>query len=176
MGDWGGVDYRDIMAGTYAVCDRFDWIDTNRIGVTGGSFGGYMVNWMITQTDRFRAAVTQRSTSNRFNLFGTSDLAWSYSAWEFGGYPWESPGSYYDRSPISHVDRVTTPLLIMHSENDLRCPIEQSEQLFIALKQLGKTVEFVRFPDESHNLSRSGRPDRRRERLRWMLNWFGRYL
>jgi dipeptidyl aminopeptidase/acylaminoacyl peptidase len=176
MGDWGGVDYRDIMAGIDAVCDSFDWIDTNRIGVTGGSFGGFMVNWMITQTDRFKAAVTQRSTCNRLNLFGTSDLAWSYSAWEFSGYPWESPGVYYDRSPISYVDRVTTPLLIMHSENDLRCPIEQSEQLFVALKQLDKTVEFVRFPEESHNLSRSGRPDRRRERLRWMLNWFGRYL
>lgn len=176
MGDWGGVDYQDIMAGLNAACERFGWIDTNRLGVTGGSYGGYMVNWMLTQSDRFSAAITQRSTCNRYNLFGSSDLVWTYSEWEFRGLPWEETDLYYDRSPISYVDRVNTPVLVMHSENDMRCPVEQSEQWFTALKRLGKTAEFVRFPGESHNLSRSGRPDHRQERLDWMMAWFDAHL
>jgi dipeptidyl aminopeptidase/acylaminoacyl peptidase len=176
MGDWGGTDFHDVLAGLDMALERFPWIDQNRLGVTGGSYGGYLVNWIVTQTDRFAAAITQRSTCNRHNLFGSSDLVWSYSTWEFRGLPWESTDFYYDRSPIAHVDRVTTPILIMHSENDLRCPVEQGEQWFTALKRLGKTTEFVRFPEESHNLSRSGRPDRRIERLDWMLKWFGTHL
>ncbi len=176
MGDWGGVDYTDVMAGLDAALERFDWIDHNRIGVTGGSYGGYMVNWMITQTDRFSAAITQRSTCNRHNLFGSSDLVWTYTEWEFRGLPWETTDHYYERSPISHVENVRTPVLIMHSENDLRCPVEQGEQWFTALKRLNRTTEFVRFPGESHNLSRSGRPDRRLKRLRWMLHWMGQHL
>jgi dipeptidyl aminopeptidase/acylaminoacyl peptidase len=176
MGDWGGLDYRDVMSGLDAASQTVDWIDQNRLGVTGGSYGGYLVNWIVTQNDRFAAAITQRSTCNRHNLFGSSDLVWTYTAWEFRGLPWESTDFYYDRSPISYVEQVTTPTLVMHSENDLRCPIEQSEQWFTALKRLGKTTEFVRFPEESHELSRSGRPDRRIERLRWMLDWFGRHL
>lgn len=176
MGDWGGIDYQDVMAGVDAACARFGWVDRNRLGVTGGSYGGYLVNWTLTQTDRFVTAITQRSTCNRHNLFGTSDLVWSYSEWEFRGLPWESTDFYYDRSPITYVDRVTTPVLIMHSENDLRCPVEQSEQWFTALKRLGKTAEFVRFPGESHSLSRTGRPDRRLARLNTVLNWFGKSL
>jgi dipeptidyl aminopeptidase/acylaminoacyl peptidase len=176
MGDWGGIDYHDVMAGVDHVMASRQWVDPNRLGVTGGSYGGYLVNWMVTQTDRFAAAVSQRSTCNRHNLFGSSDLVWSYSEWEFRGLPWESIDFYYERSPIANVEQVTTPVLIMHSENDLRCPVEQGEQWFNALKRLGKETEFVRFPDESHNLSRSGRPDRRMERLKWMCDWFGRHL
>jgi dipeptidyl aminopeptidase/acylaminoacyl peptidase len=175
MGDWGGVDYQDVMATVEAAC-ALDFVDVNRLGVTGGSYGGYLTNWIITQTDRFRAAVTQRSTANRHNLFGTSDLVWSYSAWEFDGLPFDNVDFYFERSPISHVERVSAPLLILHSERDFRCPIEQAEQLYVALKRLRRAVEFVRFPEESHNLSRSGRPDRRRERLRYIVGWFGRYL
>jgi dipeptidyl aminopeptidase/acylaminoacyl peptidase len=175
MGDWGGVDYQDVMATVDAAC-ALDFVDVNRLGVTGGSYGGYLTNWIITQTDRFRAAVTQRSTTNRYNLFGTSDLVWSYSEWEFDGLPFDNVDFYFERSPISHVERVSTPLLILHSERDYRCPIEQAEQLYVALKRLRRTVEFVRFPEESHNLSRSGRPDRRRERLRRISGWFGRFL
>lgn len=176
MGDWGGTDYQDVMAGLDAAIERFDWIDTSRLGVTGGSYGGYLVNWIVTQTDRFAAAITQRSTCNRKNLFGSSDLVWTYSEWEFRGLPWDDPAFYYDRSPLSWVTNVKTPILIMHSENDLRCPVEQGEQWFTALKRLGRETEFVRFPGESHNLSRSGRPDHRLERLNWMTDWFGRHL
>jgi dipeptidyl aminopeptidase/acylaminoacyl peptidase len=174
--DYGGADYRDNMLLLEAALARHDWIDAERLFVTGGSHGGFLTNWITTQTDRFRAAVTQRSTTNRYNLFGTSDLVWSYSEWEFDGLPFDNVDFYFERSPISHVERVSTPLLILHSERDYRCPIEQAEQLYFALKRLRRTVEFVRFPEESHNLSRSGRPDRRRERLRRISGWFGRFL
>ncbi|HET7037291.1 MAG TPA: S9 family peptidase [Thermomicrobiaceae bacterium] len=176
MGDWGGVDYRDLMAVVDAALEREPAIDPARLGVTGGSYGGYMTNWIVTQTERFKAAVTMRSTVNRHNLVGTSDLVWSYAESEFGGNVYEQPELYHARSPLSYIRNVNTPLLIMHSENDYRCPIEQAEQLFTALRLQGKEAEFVRFPNESHGLSRGGRPDHRVERLERMLGWFDRYL
>jgi dipeptidyl aminopeptidase/acylaminoacyl peptidase len=175
LGDWGGADYRDVMAGVETLA-ALDFIDPERIGITGGSYGGYMVNWAIGQTDRFRAAVTQRSTSNRLSLYGTSDFNMMYNAWEFRGTPYDNAAFYLERSPLTYVRNITTPLLILHSENDLRCPISQAEELFVALKTLGKTVEFVRFPDESHNLSRTGQPVHRVERLERICGWFDRYL
>jgi len=175
MGDWGGIDYRDVMAGVdYVVAQGY--IDEQRLGVTGGSYGGYLTNWIVTQTDRFKAAVTQRSTCNRLNLFGTSDIGWSYTPWEFRGSAYDNPSFYLERSPITYVKNVTTPILILHSEQDLRCPIEQAEQWFAALRYLGKEAVFVRFPEESHGLSRSGRPDRRIERLQWIVDWFAEHL
>ncbi|HEX7102379.1 MAG TPA: S9 family peptidase [Nitrolancea sp.] len=174
-GDWGGVDYRDLMEVVDQACER-PYVDTNRLGVTGGSYGGYMTNWMITQTDRFKAAVTMRSTCNRHNLTGTSDMVWSYASWEFGGTSYDRTEFYLERSPLTYIKNVQTPVLIMHSENDYRCPIEQGEQLFVALKLHSKETEFVRFPNESHGLSRSGRPDHRVERLERMVEWFARHL
>ena len=174
-GDWGGVDYLDLMNVVDHVCER-PYVDATRMGVTGGSYGGYMTNWIITQTERFKAAVTQRSTCNRHNLFGTSDLVWSYASWEFGGSAYERPDFYLERSPLTYIQNVTAPVLIMHSENDFRCPIEQSEQLFVALKLHGKQTEFVRFPNESHGLSRTGRPDHRVERLQRSADWFEKYV
>ncbi|MGA7668893.1 MAG: S9 family peptidase, partial [Nitrolancea sp.] len=174
-GDWGGCDYRDLMDVVDHV-SKFRYVDTSRMGVTGGSYGGYMTNWIITQTDRFKAAVTQRSTVNRHNLYGTSDLVWSYASWEFGGSAYERPDFYLERSPLTYIKNVSAPVLIMHSENDFRCPVEQSEQLFVALKLHGKTTEYIRFPNESHGLSRTGRPDHRVERLDRAAEWFDRYL
>lgn len=175
MGDWGGADYRDIMAATDYLA-ALEFVDPTRLGVTGGSYGGYMTNWVIGQTDRFKAAVTQRSTCNRYSLYGTSDWNMMYNDWEFRGAPWDNPEFYLERSPISHVKNVRTPLLILHSENDLRCPISQGEELFVALKKLGREVEFVRFPNESHNLSRSGQPAHRTERLERICAWFDAHL
>ncbi len=174
-GDWGGVDYRDLMEVVDQACER-PYVDSSRLGVTGGSYGGYMTNWMITQTDRFKAAVTMRSTCNRHNLTGTSDMVWSYASWEFGGSSYERTEFYLERSPLTYIQNVNTPVLIMHSENDYRCPIEQGEQFFVALKLHGKETVFVRFPNESHGLSRSGRPDHRVERLEHMVEWFARHL
>lgn len=174
-GDWGGTDYADLMQVVDHVA-RLPYVDSTRMGVTGGSYGGYMTNWIITQTDRFKAAVTQRSTCNRHNLYGTSDMVWSYASWEFGGTAYERPEFYLERSPLTYIKNVTAPVLIMHSENDYRCPIEQAEQFFVALKLHGKQTEFIRFPNESHGLSRTGRPDHRVERLQRAIDWFDRYV
>jgi len=173
--DWGGGDYRDIMAGVdYAV--SLGWIDQKRMGVTGGSYGGYMTNWVIGHTDRFAAAVSNRSTCNRMSHFGNSDIGYFNGDYEYPGPPWESPDFYLAHSPITFVKNITTPVLLMQSENDYRCPISQAEEFFVALKYLRKTVEFVRFPNEGHELSRSGQPVHRVERLCRMVGWFNKYI
>jgi dipeptidyl aminopeptidase/acylaminoacyl peptidase len=172
---WGSVDYDDLMAWTDHVAER-PYIDPERMGVVGGSYGGYMTNWVIGHTDRFRAAVTMRSVSNLISFWGSSDLNWAFQR-QFGDQPpWETFENYWEQSPISHIGSASTPTLVIHSENDLRCPIEQGEQVFVALSKLGVDTEMVRFPDEPHGLSRGGRTDRRIDRLKHVLRWFDRYL
>jgi len=171
---WGTVDYEDVMAGADWFM-RQPYVNTKRVGVTGGSYGGYMTNWIVGHTNRFRAAVTQRSVVDLKTFFGTSDLGWEW--WrEFGGQPWRNPEGYKRMSPLTYAKNVRTPLLIIHSEQDLRCSIEQAEQWYVTLKVMGKTVEMVRFPEEPHGLSRHGRPDRRLARLEHILRWFDKYL
>ncbi len=174
--DWGGEDYADIMAGLDAALARFPYMDPDRLGVQGGSYGGYMTNWVIGHTGRFKAAVTMRSISNCLSQWGMSDLAYFKGYWEFPGEPWDSPLFYWERSPLAYVKNITTPLLILHSENDLRCPIGEGEQLFAALKKLGREVVFARFPNESHDLSRNGQPQHRLERLRLIADWFTKHI
>jgi dipeptidyl aminopeptidase/acylaminoacyl peptidase len=174
--DWGGGDYRDLMGALDRALTLHPWIDPDRLGVCGGSYGGYMTNWIIGHTDRFRAAVTLRSTCNRYSHWGTGDIAHRHARWEWPGAPWESPDFYLERSPIAYVRRIRTPVLIMHGENDLRCSIEQAEQLFVALKRLGTATLFVRFPGESHSMSSSGQPRHRTEEMRHLLGWFKKYL
>lgn len=173
-GGWGDLDYKDCMAAADYLED-VKYVDAKRIGVTGGSYGGYMTNWMIGHTNRFRAAVTQRSVVDLKSFFGSSDVGYSLRR-EFDGTPWSTPLNYEKCSPITYFKNVRTPVLILHNESDLRCNIEQAEQMFTMLKVLGKTVELVRFPQEPHGLSRHGRPDRRIARLEWMQKWFKRYL
>lgn len=173
--DWGGTDYQDVMAiADFAA--KLPWVDNQRMGVTGGSYGGYMTNWIIGHTNRFKAAVSCRSTCNRFSQFGTSDAAYMNGQFEFDGDPWDNPEAYLSRSPIMYVRNVETPLLLIHSEGDLRCPISQADEMFVALKKLRKPVVMVRFPGESHNLSRTGKPLHRVERLEYMVAWFDRYM
>jgi dipeptidyl aminopeptidase/acylaminoacyl peptidase len=173
--NWGTVDYYDLMSWADLVA-RKPYIDRKRMGVTGGSYGGYMTNWIIGQTDRFKAAVTQRSVSNFISMWGSSDFNWSFE-YELGNKPpWVSFENYWRQSPMKHIGKATTPTLVIHSEQDLRCAIEQGEQVYVALKKLGVDTELVRFPDEPHGLSRGGRTDRRIERLKHMLRWFDRYL
>ena len=174
--DWGGQDYRDCMQAVDEAIAKFSFIDGDRLGVTGGSYGGYMTNWIIGHTDRFKAAVTQRSTSNRFSMFGTSDVGYNNGEYEFDGKPWINFQHYLDHSPITYIENVTTPVKILHSELDFRCPIEQGEQFYTALKWLKKTAVFVRFPNENHELSRSGQPKHRIERLQHILGWFDEYI
>jgi dipeptidyl aminopeptidase/acylaminoacyl peptidase len=174
-GAWGEADMPDLMGALDGVIAR-GYVDPNRLGVTGGSYGGFMTNWMIGHTDRFKAAVTQRCVSNLTSFYGTSDIGFHFAEHEIGGTPWEQPERYRRLSPLTYAPRITTPLLILHSEQDYLCPIEQAEQLFVWLAKLGRTVEFVRFPDESHGLSRSGKPKHRVERLQHILRWFSTHL
>jgi len=169
-------DYDDLMKAVDAVMERNPWVDAERLGVTGGSYGGVMTNWIITHTDRFAAAVTLRSITNWVTFFGVSDIGWTFGKTELGGVPWEMEDVFMEKSPIRHVANVKTPTMIIHSEEDYRCPMEQAEQLFTALKVLGVDTEFIRFPGESHELSRGGKPKHRRERLEHMVRWFKKYL
>ena len=172
VGDWGGKDYLDLMAGVdHALALR--WVDHKRLYVTGGSYGGFMTNWIIGHTDRFRAAATQRSISNNVSAFGTSDIGWHFWEHEMGdATPWRDPAKLVERSPLTHVPNVKTPLLILHAERDLRCPIEQAEQFFIALRLHGVETQFVRFPDDNHDLTRGGKPRNRVEHCRRIVDWF----
>ena len=175
-GSWGETDSLDIMAGVDALVGR-GYVDERRMGVTGGSYGGFMTNWLIGHyPDRFQAAVTDRSVYNLVSDFGSGDLGWTFADDELDVTPWDDLDRYLQRSPMTWVKNIHTPLLIIHSEQDLRCNIEQAEQLFAALKYLGREVLFVRFEGQSHGLSRGGHPKLRLERLRQGLSWFEKYL
>ncbi len=173
-GDWGNRDFADVMAGTDYL-ERLSYVDANRIGITGGSYGGFMTNWAVGHTRRYKAAVTQRSVVDLVPFFGSSDCGFIFRL-TFGGYPWENLDAYRRQSPLTYAKDIRTPLLIIHSEGDLRCNIEQAENLFATLKVLKRRVEFIRFPEEPHGLSRQGRPDRRQVRLEKIVEWFERYL
>ena len=174
-GDYGGGDYEDIMKSLDDVIAANSWIDTKRLGVTGGSYGGFMTNWIVSHTDRFKAAVTQRSISNWISFFGVSDIGYYFSDWQIGA-DMTNVDKLWHHSPLKYAKNVETPLLILHSENDYRCPIEQSEQLYITLKSMGKETEFVRFPEADHNLSRTGKPNLRFARLEQITGWMEKYL
>ena len=174
-GDWGGPAHEDLMrVADHAVAAG--WADPDRLGVAGGSYGGYMTVWMLGHTTRFKAACAQRLVSNMESMFGTSDVGWFFSMTIGGKPPWEDRESYVRCSPISYVDQIETPLLIIHSEEDHRCPMEQAEQVFTALRYRGVETELVRFKGESHGLSRGGRPQSRLERLRQITGWFAERL
>jgi len=176
-GDWGNVDYQDVMAGVDAAVERFDWIDPDQLGIAGGSYGGYMSSWVIGHTDRFKAACVMRPVTNCYSFFGTSDGGYRWDEiWGKGQPPWENPDDYLRQSPITYVGNVKTPTLLIHSENDHRCIIEQAEQFYIALKKLGIEAEFLRYPNESHGLSRGGQPWHRIHRLRHIVDWFEDHL
>jgi dipeptidyl aminopeptidase/acylaminoacyl peptidase len=172
---WGSVDYTDLMAVVDAATEQFDFVDPERLGVLGGSYGGYMTSWIVGHTDRFKAACSERAVNSMISEFGSSDFGWFMRSY-LGVFPFEDLQPYIDQSPVTYADKITTPLLILHSEDDLRCNIEQAEYLFTALRILGREVEFVRFPGESHELTRSGSPFHRVTRFEILLDWFGRYL
>jgi len=172
VADWGGKDYEDIMAGVDALVQR-GVADPDRLGVTGWSYGGFMTNWVITQTTRFRAAVAGACVANRHNFYGTSDIGFTFGEHHWKGNPWENPDRLLERSPLQYVDRVETPLLLVHGEGDLRCPIEQSDQMYIALKRQGKPVVYTRYPDEFHGFTQ---PLHRLDRYERLVAWFEHYL
>lgn len=173
--NWGANDYVDVMNGVDAALARYPWIDRDRLGVTGGSYGGYLTNWIVGHTTRFKAAVTLRSISNFISDDGTRDGAYGHAD-DFGGDIFEKHDLYWDRSPLKYVQQVKTPTLVLHSDNDFRVPIEQGEQWFRALRHFGVPSEIVFFPRENHNLTRTGEPKHLVESLNWQVYWFDRYL
>ncbi|WP_046213456.1 S9 family peptidase [Paenibacillus wulumuqiensis] len=175
-GDYGGGDYRDLMEVTDYVLEHYDWIDPDRLGVTGGSYGGFMTNWIVGHTDRFKAAVTQRSICNWVSFYGVSDIGFYFTEDQIGGTPWQRLETLWKHSPLAFVENVKTPILVLHGEQDLRCPMEQAEQWFTGLKRIGAVTRLVRFPDADHNLSRSGHPQLRIQRLEHIAGWFEQYL
>ncbi len=172
--DWGNRDYLDVMAFTDAIAE-LGWVDPQRIAAAGGSYGGYMVNWLAGHTDRYAAFCAQRSICNMVSQGGTSDFS-PFRQDRAGGTPEGNAEVLWNQSPLKFAANVRTPTLILHQELDHRCPIEQGEQWFAALKRMGVPSRFIRFPEESHGLSRTGKPSRRYDRLGYMLDWFLRYV
>ncbi len=175
INDWGGKDYEDVLAGLDAAIAR-GGVDEARLGVAGGSYGGFMTNWAVGHSDRFKAGVTMRSVVNMATMFGVSDVGWGLVIDELSATPWGDLDRLMRFSPITYVEDINTPLLILHSDNDLRCPVEEAEQLFSALKYLERETKLVRFEGQSHELSRSGHPRSRVIRLREIVGWFERYM
>jgi dipeptidyl aminopeptidase/acylaminoacyl peptidase len=173
--EWGGKAYTDIMTGVELALKQNAWIDRDRLGVTGGSYGGFMTNWIVTQTNLFKAAVTLRSISNFVSDDGTRDGAYGHER-DFGGDIFHNFDEYWKYSPLHYVQNVKTPTLVMHSDNDFRVPIEQGEQWFRALQRYHVTSEIVFFPRENHNLTRTGEPKHLVESLNWQMYWFDRFL
>jgi len=175
VNNWGGMDYQDVMAGVDAALRQNPWIDTEKLGVTGGSYGGYMTNWILGHTTRFKAAVTLRSVSNFISDDGTRDGAYGHED-DFKGFLFDDFEQYWDASPLKYARNVKTPTLVLHSDNDYRVPLEQGEQWFRALKHYGVNAELVIFPRENHNLTRTGEPKHLVESLNWQCYWFERFL
>jgi len=174
-GAWGGDDWRDVKAVTEYMKSR-PFVDTKRMGVMGGSYGGYMTLWTIGHTNDFKAAISDRCVSNLHSMAGSSDFVEVPDQY-FPGNAWDKPEALWDSSPLKHIGKVKTPTLLIHSEGDLRCNVEQAEQVFSALQVRGVASRFVRYPrSTSHGLSRSGPPDLRLHRLEHISNWWKNHL
>jgi dipeptidyl aminopeptidase/acylaminoacyl peptidase len=172
---WGDADYDDVMAVIDTACKQFDFIDKDRLGVLGGSYGGYMTSWIVSHNKKFKAACSERSANNLALMEGNSDIATAFFGYH-GKSVMDDAEEYRRQSPTTYLKDITTPLLILHSEDDLRCPIAQAEELFAGLRWLGRDVEMVRFPGESHEMSRSGAPKHRIQRFEIILEFFDRHL
>ena len=169
---WGTVDVDDVMAVLDGALARYRFCDPDRVGMLGGSYGGYMATQLAGRfSDRFRAICSERAVNNLISEEWSSDIATAFRS-EHGANHLEDPELYASMSPIRYVADIDVPMLLLHSENDFRCPISQAEELFVALRLLGKDVTFYRFPGEGHELSRSGSPVHRRMRAEIVLDWF----
>ncbi len=173
---WGSVDVDDVLAVLDATLERYRFCDAKRVGMLGGSYGGYMATLLAGRHgDRFRAICSERAVNNMISEEWSSDIGTIFRV-EHGPSYLDDPDEYARISPVRHVRNIDVPMLLIHSENDLRCPIGQAEELFVALRLLGKDVTFYRFPDEGHELSRSGSPLHRRMRAEIILDWFTEHL
>jgi dipeptidyl aminopeptidase/acylaminoacyl peptidase len=174
--DWGPGPQADIEAGLDKLV-KAGKVDPERVGVTGGSYGGYLTAWMIGHSDRYRAAVSCRGVYDMAGEMTSGDLGGPlFGHYELDAQPWTDPELYREMSPLTYADAIHTPLLIQHAEQDLRCPITQAEQMFSVLRSMKRQVRLMRVPGESHELTRSGSPFRRIENIERIADWFVHYL
>ena len=173
---WGSVDVDDVLSVLDTTLERYPFCDADRVGMLGGSYGGYMATWLAgTHGDRFKAICSERAVNNMLTEEFTSDISTAFRV-QIGPSPIDDPEEYASLSPIRFVRDINVPMLIIHSEEDYRCPISQAEELFVAMRLLGKDVTFYRFPGEGHELSRSGSPIHRRQRAEIILDFFSQHL
>ena len=175
---YGTIDYENLMDFTDAVLEKYPQIDKARVGCTGGSYGGFMSNWILGHTDRFAAIATQRSISNWFSFYGVSDIGYFFVKNQLGSdiYTEEGLKRIWEQSPIKYINNMKTPTLFIHSNEDYRCPMEQGMQLYTQLKEKGVPTRFVYFKGENHELSRSGKPLHRKKRLQEITDWMEKYV
>ncbi len=169
---WGGGDYKDLMLGMDEALEKYPFLDEDKMGVTGGSYGGFMTNWVVTQTDRYKGAATSASVSNLISFYGTS-LYQLLIETEFNGLPWDNYGLLWHFSPMAHIKNVTTPTLLVHGELDMDVPITQAEEFYIGLKKRGIPARFVRYPNEGHGVRQ---PQHREHYYQEIFNWFEKYV
>ncbi|AFZ70775.1 dipeptidyl aminopeptidase/acylaminoacyl peptidase [Caldisphaera lagunensis DSM 15908] len=176
-GKYGTIDYSDLMNIVDNALKQYKNLDPDKGAVAGGSYGGFMTNWIITKTNRFKAAITERSCSNWFSFYGASDIGWHFASDQLDlKYPWTDFDKFKEKSPLFYADKIETPLLIMHALEDYRCPYEQALQLFTALKNLGVETRLALFPGENHDLTRSGKPKTRIKYMEIMADWLKRHI
>ncbi|WP_108671531.1 alpha/beta hydrolase family protein [Peribacillus acanthi] len=175
-GDYGGNDFKDLMEAIDIAIERYPFIDKDKQFVTGGSYGGFMTNWIVGHTNRFKAAVSQRCISNWISFYGVSDIGYYFTEWQIDGTIFDDVEKLWHHSPLKYAKNVQTPLLLLHGEKDYRCPLEQAEQFYIALKRQKKEVELVTFPNENHEVSRSGKPWMKIGHIEHIKDWFVNHL
>jgi dipeptidyl aminopeptidase/acylaminoacyl peptidase len=176
FGGLGQMDFQDLMTFTDQVLERYPDIDAEHLAEMGGSYGGFMTNWIIGHTDRFCCCNSQRSISNWVSMFGVSDIGYYFADDQTCGWPWDNVEAMWDQSPLKYADRARTPTLFLHADCDYRCPLEQGLQMYTALKVHDVPARLVVFKGENHELSRSGKPQARVRRLAEIANWYGVWL
>ena len=175
-GRYGEIDYEDLMTFVDKAMEKYPQINPNKMAIYGGSYGGFMTNWTIGHTNRFKAAVSQRSISNWTSFYGVSDIGYYFAPDQTGANPWDNMEKMWDESPIKYANKANTPTLFIHADSDYRCPLEQGLQMFNKLKLNGVDTRMVVFHGENHELSRSGKPKARIKRLTEIKDWFDKYL
>jgi len=175
-GAYGQQDYKDLMEVVDAALDRFPWLNEERLGVAGGSYGGFMTSWIVGQTRRFKAAVSQRGIGSWVSMYGTTDIGFFFVPDQLGADPWLDNEGLWKKSPLAYAPRIKTPTLFIHAEEDYRCWLVESLQMFTALKKGGTPTRLCIFRGENHELSRSGKPKSRLRRLEEIRGWLEQYL
>src|SRR6185436_15195084 len=172
-GAWGTMAMDDIMSGVDALIDK-GFVDTSRLAITGGSYGGYMTTWITGHSDRFIAAASLRGVYNMLSFTGTTDIV-SFTSNEMGVEPWEDPTFLWDNSPLAYAQNIKTPMLLLHSENDFRVPISEGEQMYAYIRRTGGTVKLIRYPRDGHDMTRIGEPEHRISSLTHIIDWFDKF-